>query len=72
MSERTATNDCISPLLSKPSSARYLGVCDRTVDNYMADGTLPFVKFGRRVLFRREDLDRLIAANVRRRDGSAP
>jgi excisionase family DNA binding protein len=58
----------VSPLLKKSSSADYLGVCDRTIDNYMADGTLPFVKLGRRVLFRREDLDRLILGSVQRRE----
>lgn len=51
-------------LLSKPGAASYLSICTRSVDNLMKDGSLPYVKLGRRVLFRQADLDRLIEARI--------
>lgn len=53
-----------SPLVDKSGGAKYLRVCTRTIDNLMKRGELPFVKLGRRVLFRRSDLDRLIAQRL--------
>jgi excisionase family DNA binding protein len=60
-----------SPLVDKLGAAKFLGdISTRTVDNYMRDGSLPFVKLGRRVLFRRTDLETLIASNVQRREAA--
>jgi excisionase family DNA binding protein len=35
----------------KGGVASYLGVCPRTVDNWMASGVVPFIRVGRIVLF---------------------
>jgi len=46
--------------LSPVTSARYCGMSRRTMDYLKAEGKLPFVKVGKRILFDRADLDRFM------------
>lgn len=49
--------DGLDPILvKKPQAAELLGVCPRTIDELMHNG-LPYVRIGRRVLFRVKALD---------------
>jgi excisionase family DNA binding protein len=45
---------------SKQVAAKKLGVSNRTVDNWMADGKISFTKVGRKVIFSDHDLESLI------------
>jgi excisionase family DNA binding protein len=45
---------------SKQVAAKKLGVSNRTVDNWMADGKISFTKVGRKVIFSDQDLESLI------------
>lgn len=45
---------------SKSEAAKKLGVSNRTVDNWMADGKISFSKVGRKVIFSDDDLESLI------------
>lgn len=68
------TNDSLSspdaekagPLLSRTSAARYLGLSPQTLAQWACNKKvlLPYLKIGRRVMYRRADLDAFIAANV--------
>lgn len=55
-----------SPLLSRKSAARYLGLSPQTLAQWACNKKvlLPYLKIGRRVMYRRADLDAFIAANV--------
>lgn len=44
--------------LTKPEVARLLRVTERSVDNYMAIGVIPFLKLGRTVRFPRVMIQR--------------
>lgn len=50
---------------SKSELAKKLGVSNRTVDNWMADGKISFTKVGRRIFFSENDLEQLIQNNRR-------
>jgi excisionase family DNA binding protein len=53
------TTASASPFLSRPDAARYLGLAVKTLEKYVVTGGgPPYRKHGRRVLYRREDLDR--------------
>jgi excisionase family DNA binding protein len=43
--------------IRKPEVARRLGKKTRTIDNWMRRGLLPYVKAGRSVLFKWEDVE---------------
>jgi excisionase family DNA binding protein len=45
---------------SKYEAAKKLGVSNRTVDNWMADGKISFTKVGRKVIFSDNDIESLI------------
>ena len=48
--------------LSKRNASIYSSVSVRSLDSARARGVLPFIRFGvRRVLFKREDLDRWLS-----------
>jgi len=47
-------------LLTRKETARYLRLGISTVDKMLAQKTIKPVRLGRRVLFRKEDLDRFI------------
>jgi len=49
------------PLVSIPAAAELVGLSERSINRRVADGTLPVVRLGRRVLVRRVDLDALTA-----------
>lgn len=48
-----------------PETAEYLGMSVRYVQKRMADGTLPFHKFGTALRFHKDDLDAHIAKTRR-------
>jgi excisionase family DNA binding protein len=53
-------------LMSESEAARYLNLSPRTLEKSRSTGLGPcYVKQGRRVSYRREDLDAWIAARVR-------
>jgi len=49
-------------LLSKVQAAQRLGICARSLDYRIADGSLPYVRIGRLYRFIPADLDAFIAA----------
>lgn len=49
------------PTVSIPAAAELVGLSERSINRRIADGTLPVVRLGRRVLVRRVDLDALTA-----------
>jgi len=53
-------------LLDTEPAARYLGVKGHTLEIWRVTGRygLPFIKVGRRVKYRRTDLDRFLTANT--------
>jgi excisionase family DNA binding protein len=55
-----------SPVLSRPDAAVYLGVKVQTLAVWASTGRyrLPFVRVGRRVVYKRADLDRFLAENT--------
>ena len=52
-------------LLSVEGSARYLGVRKSTIYSWAARRQIPSVKIGRRLLFDRKDLDKMIEEQKR-------
>jgi excisionase family DNA binding protein len=57
-------------LLTKEQTAERLGMCQRQVSNFAASGELPFVKLGRAIRFRAEDVQAFVEARrVSRRSG---
>ena len=57
-------------LLNVEGSARYLGVQKSTIYSWAARRQIPSVKIGRRLLFDRKDLDKLIEEQKRGIEGS--
>jgi predicted DNA-binding transcriptional regulator AlpA len=54
------------PLLNQREAADFLRLSQRTLERFRLTGDgPPYVKAGRRVAYRREDLDRWIADRVR-------
>lgn len=51
-------------LLTKAELGKHLRVSRATVDRLIERREIPYVKIGRRVLFRREDVDRFIASRI--------
>lgn len=43
--------------LTKPQACSYTGLSERTLDYARGRGELPFIKYGKRVLLKRADLD---------------
>ena len=66
----------LSPLLMEPQKqvpprlytetelATYLRVCRRQLYNWRASGLIPYVKLGKSVRFRAEDVEAVLAANT--------
>ena len=57
--------DMENRLLNVEGSARYLGVRKSTIYTWAARRKIPSVKIGRRLLFDRKDLDKLIEEQKR-------
>jgi excisionase family DNA binding protein len=57
-------NGGMNGLLSVKEAAAYLGIGVQTIYNRVSQRHIDHVKIGRRVLFRRSDLERLIAAGA--------
>lgn len=56
-----------SPFLTTEQAAEYLGLAPKTLEkNRVVGGGPPFRKHGRRVLYRREDLDAWSESQLRR------
>jgi excisionase family DNA binding protein len=53
----------LMPLLDRQAVARLLGCSKRTVDNRIADQTLPYIKIGALVRFKRSDLEDYLRLN---------
>ncbi len=66
----SARNDCEQPTqpdacLSNDEAARYIGVSPKTLPDWRVDGrSPPWIKAGRRVVYRRVDLDRWLSERV--------
>jgi excisionase family DNA binding protein len=58
--------DSVKHLLCRKEAARYLGLAAQTLSQWACYGryNLPFYKIGRRVMYRRSDLDTFIELNV--------
>ncbi len=56
----------VEVLVSRRDAARYLGVSEQTLAIWKCTGrySLPFVKIGRLVKYRKIDLDRFISRNL--------
>ena len=54
-----------SGLWNKQQAANYLGIAVNTLNHWICDRRIPFIKMGSLVKFRKADLDRFIARNVR-------
>ena len=52
-------------LWNKQQAADYLGIAVNTLNHWICDRRIAFVKMGSLVKFRQADLDRFIARNVR-------
>ena len=58
--------------LSRPEAATYLGVSETTLYRLSAAGRLPFVRVGdRRLVYRLEDLDQYLRANLQQAASAA-
>jgi excisionase family DNA binding protein len=57
-------------LWNKQQAAEYLGIAVSTLNHWICDRKIVFVKIGTLVKFRKADLDRFIARNVRGKPGS--
>jgi hypothetical protein len=72
LQQPTADEDHNEGLLDKPTLARRLRKCPRTLDNWMREGRIPFLKIGRSVLFSWPDvlacLRERYTVNARRRE----
>jgi excisionase family DNA binding protein len=53
-----------SGLLTVPESATFSRLKESTIRKWVLQGRLPYVKLGRRVFIRSQDLDSLIAASL--------
>lgn len=60
-----------SPLKTPTEAAEFLRTKERTLERWRHDGGGPaFIKIGRRVVYRLEDLDSWVARQRRRQSGS--
>jgi excisionase family DNA binding protein len=57
-------NNQTTGLLSVEETAHYLGLSKYTVYTWVSQSRIPYVKMGKRTLFRKEDLDGIIVANT--------
>jgi len=53
-------------LLTRFEAAQVLGVCERTLDTYTKDGTIPFLRIGSRVLYSVQALEEWISKQSER------
>ena len=47
-------------LLTRFEAAQVMGICERTLDTYTKDGTIPFLRIGSRVLYSVQALEEWI------------
>jgi len=70
LSKRGTPVQC--PFLTTPQAAAYLGRKTRTLDDWRQTGFGPrFIKMGRRVLYRMQDLAEFIDSRLRTNTGEA-
>lgn len=62
MIHAAATPAIPAGLFDKRMTAEYFRVCEKTIDNLVKRGVITPVRMTRRVMFRREDLDKAIEA----------
>lgn len=53
-----------SPYLNLKQAAKYTGLSARTLQIKKAEGLLKYIQVGRRVLFRKEDLDEFLLLHL--------
>jgi len=58
-------------VFGRKEAASYLGVSPSMLDKLVAQGILPRIKLGRRVIFKVEDLEGLLEMHRERRKGRA-
>jgi excisionase family DNA binding protein len=63
-SDRRASEQDIESLFSAPEAAKILRSSERAVRGWIASGTIPVVRLGRKVLIRRSDLRRIIRSGI--------
>jgi excisionase family DNA binding protein len=51
------------PLLTVPDLSRWLRIEESTIRKRVCYGRIPYLKIGRRVLFRQEDIERWLEEN---------
>jgi len=59
-------------LWNKQQAAAYLGIAVNTLNHWICDRKIVFVKMGALVKFRKADLDRFIMRNVHGRQSDVP
>jgi len=59
-------------LWNKQDAADYLGIAVNTLNHWICDRKIPYVKIGSLVRFRKTDLDRFIVRNLRRESSHTP
>lgn len=62
--DRRASDLGIDPLLTAQETAKVLRVSLRSVRRWIADGAIPVVRLGRKVLIRRSDLRSAIRSGI--------
>ena len=53
----------LEPLLDVPKLVEWLGIKENTVRKWVCYGRIPYLKCGRRVLFRRQDIEAWLEKN---------
>jgi excisionase family DNA binding protein len=69
-------NDTSTPLQAlglwnKQQAAAYLGIAESTLNHWICERKIVFIKMGALVKFRKSDLDRFIARNIHGRPNGA-
>ena len=54
----------LRPLLTVRQASELLNIAESTLRGWLCDGRFTFVKFGRRTMLRRQDLEAYVAAGV--------
>ena len=63
--ERKVALKTADAMLTKPEVAKYFGVTVRTLENWMTQGYVPYIRFGRAVRFSLADVQRHVEKHQR-------
>ncbi|QSA97122.1 helix-turn-helix domain-containing protein [Methylococcus sp. EFPC2] len=66
ISKPVAAATAASEIMDRPEAAKYLGLSEQTLASWACTGrhSLPFVRLGRRVKYRKSDLDAYLASHT--------